>query len=350
MSEIGRIDSDGSIWHDLSVGVPVYSRPDELRQLLASVHELTVVPGEIVLSEDGSRERDMLKGIAAEWAPRLATRGCDLRFVENERNLGYDGNVRSLFRKCTRRWVMLLGNDDVVLPDAAASIRAFIERHPDIRMLSRSFVKFQRDPRMPQSVSRLSHTDKVFGRRDSDAGMLFRTTAFFGGLVVDRMWAAGMDTDAYDGTLYYQIYLAAHIFAGAGIGYVAEPIVGARTGNPPLFGSASSEKAVHIPGSYTPAGRASMWHGVLRICADAEAATGVPMLRAVRKELDDRQSFHIFEMMARQGRAATMQTASRFWSLGLMRRPTSWLLFLYTLALGRRSSWLFDATRKMLQR
>jgi hypothetical protein len=350
LSEVLSANSLDSVWQDLSVAVPVYSRPAELLHLLQSIYRLKLVPSEVVLCEDNSPERDLISSIAREWTPFMAARGCDVRYFENDSTLGYDGNVRSLFEKSTRTWVMLLGNDDVLLPGACERVREFTQRHTDIMMISRAFVRFTDDPALSDSISRLSQGDHVFSRSNSSSGILFRSTAFFGGLIANRLWAVSEATNAYDGTLYYQTYLAARAFTGAGIGYIAAPIVGARIGNQPLFGAAASEKAVHVSGSYTPRGRAAMWRGVLRICADVEAATGCRILPGVRRELDKRQSFHVFEMMARQGRGAVLQTAEEFWNLGLMRHLMPWALFFWSIAFGRRSVWLFDLARERLQK
>jgi hypothetical protein len=335
---------------DLTIAVPVYSRPNELRQLLASVGAMDSLPAEIVLSEDGSPERPLLRDIALQWSEILGARGCQISFFENEKNLGYDGNVRSLFEKATRRWVMLLGNDDIVLPGACEAISKFTNAHHGVHMCSRTFVRFRGDPTNHEAVSRISDADGIFDQQNSDPGMLFRSTAFFGGLVVDREWAKGLATDVYDGTLYYQVYLACHAFIDGGIGYVASPLVGGRAGNTPMFGSASSESGTHTPGSYSPSGRAAMWRGVLRICSDVERSTGIKILDGVRRELDSRQSFHIFEMMANQGRSATLQTARQFRELGLMRAPMSWVMFLSSLILGKHALWAYSAARRLLQR
>jgi glycosyltransferase involved in cell wall biosynthesis len=337
-------------WDALSIAVPVYSRPTELRELLRSINEMAVLPKEVVLCEDKSPDRYLISQLAAEWKSILALKGCDLKYVENKDNLGYDGNVRSLFATATRNWVMLLGNDDVVLPEAIPAIQQFVAEHPKTKLISRSFVRFSEDRQHPLGISRQAEQDRVYAKNNSDAGMLFRLCGFVGGLIVDRQWALRKATDKYDGTLYYQIYLAALAFSQEGIGYIASPIVGARVGNSPLFGSASAEKGTHVPGSYTPKGRAAMWHGVLRICADVEETSSVSMLKQVRRELSGRQSFHVFEMMANQGRRATLSLGRELFHIGLMRHPFPWIVFLLAMIFGRHSNVFFTSIRAGLQK
>lgn len=337
-------------WAALCIAVPLYSRPQELRELLQSIDELRLLPAEVVLCEDNSDERPLLREIASEWEPALRQKGCCLRYIENERNLGYDANVRKLFEVATTDWVMLLGNDDVVLPDAVFRLRAFVSAHPGIRVISRSFFRFSAHPGAIAGLSSQSRSDRVYGKNNADPGMIIRLCGFVGGLLIDRKWALQAATSAYDGTLYYQIYLGALAFTGGGIGYASEPTVGARINGRPLFGAAPSERSVHVPGSYTPRGRAAMWRGILRICADIERATSVPLLSGVRKELAGRQSFHVLEMTAVKGRRETIAMVGELRRIGLMRHPLPWCIFALILMLGRHSRLFFGATRASLQR
>jgi len=333
------------VWEGLTVAVPLYSRPVELRQLLVSIEEMSTLPGELLFCEDRSADRPLLASIAAEWKPRLAKRGCALVYVENAENLGYDGNVRKLFECATRRWVMLLGNDDAMLPDAVNSMQRFVAAHPRLHVVSRTFVRFTRDLSDASVVTRLADHDRVFTTANAEPGIILRLCGFVGGLLVDRSWAVRLSTDRYDGTLFYQIYLSAHAFATGGIGYIAAPTVGSRAGNVPLFGAAAAEKGDHKPGSYSPMARASMWSGIIRIVADVERETSVPILRSIRRELTARQSFHVFEMVARQGRRATIALSGELRRLGLMGHPLPWALSAFGVVFGRRSAVFFDAFR-----
>jgi hypothetical protein len=336
---------DVGVWNDLTIAVPVYSRPDELRQLLSSIAGMEVLPGEVLLCEDQSPERQSLSRIAIEWKHIFASKGCVLRYVENEENLGYDGNVRNLFVRATRTWVMLLGNDDAMLPEAVPAIQRFIAANRGIRLVSRTFIRFSKDVRHIVGITKLSDVDHVYTKENTQPGMILRLCGFVGGLIVDREWACGVATDKYDGTLYYQMYLAAEAFCMNGIGYIATPLVGSRAGNPPLFGSAQSEKGAHVPGAYSPKARAAMWSGILRICRDVERKTSVPMSRSVRRELSGRQSFHVFELVAVQGRRETIALIHEFSQLGLMRHPLPWIISGLGLLMGRRIRYFFGAVR-----
>jgi glycosyltransferase involved in cell wall biosynthesis len=337
--------AESAVWDELTIAVPVYSRPLELRQLLESIVNMTRLPGEVLLCEDQSPDRELISQIALEWQDILVSRGCVLQYVQNDKNLGYDGNVRNLFARATRPWVMLLGNDDAMLPEAVSAMQRFVLQNPSVRMISRTFVRFSTDIGHLIGVTKLSDYDRVYTKDNAEPGLILRLCGFVGGLLVDREWACSIATDKYDGTLYYQMYLAAEAYSATGIGYIADPLVGSRAGNPPLFGSAAAEKGAHVPGAYSPRARAAMWHGILRICADAEQKTSVPFVKSVRRELSGRQSFHVFELVAAQGRRATLTLVAEFHRLGLTRHPLPWLLLLVVLLLGRRSHRIFGVVR-----
>ena len=339
------IPTDFSTWDELTIAVPLYSRPDELRHLLESVSNMTVLPGEVLLCEDHSPERVLLRQIATEWTSILAAKGCSISYKENSSNLGYDGNLRNLFEQATRPWVLLLGNDDAMLPSAIPSIRQFIADNPGIQMASRTFVRFKGNIKNIVGVTRLSTSNRVFTQKNAKPGYILRLCGFVGGLLIRRDWAVGLATTDYDGTLYYQMFLAAMAFSNRGIGYIAEPVVGSRVGNPPMFGSASSEKGVHVPGAYSPAARAAMWQGIIRICTDVEKRTRVKFVTSVRFELSGRQSFHVFELVAGQGRYATLGLVREFYRLGLMRHPLPWALATVGIVLGRWTHRFFGIVR-----
>lgn len=339
-----------SVNNKIAIVVPVYSRPDDLIDLLKSVNAMSCLPGEIVLREDKSPARAQLALIAEEWKLELAKSGCNLIYIENEENLGFDGNVRSLFNAATADWALILGNDDVVLPDACLHIENFLLLHPDVKFISRSFVRFVNVDDNPIGVSRFSSADAVFDPSNSSAGQIFRLAGFVGGLVINRRWAVSQESSDYDGTLYYQIYLAGRAFYSGGIGYISNPIAGGRTGNPPLFGAAKTEKNSHVPGSYTPKGRASMWRGVILIAEKLQERFGGNILSEMKRELAGYQSFHIFEMTCLQGRAASFQLFVELRKLDLVGSLMPWCFLVNNLLFGRYALFFYKAMRKFVQR
>ena len=334
---------------DISVVVPAYNRPDELRELLRSVLNQTMVPGEIVIVEDCSPEREALREVCRSLAAECARAGIRLNLIENEVNLGFDRNLRKCLGAPTTAWALLLGNDDLLLPNAIEDTTKFLATH-DVDVASRSFVRFSDDINTPLGVSRVTDTDTVFKAGEASSGMIFRTGAFMGGLVFNVEFCRRHESTAYDGTLYYQIYLFALAFCSKGIGYIAAPIAAGRSGNPPMFGSADNEKGVHVPGAYTAAGRSKMWQGVLSIIGDRQAASGIALLPQIRQELMARQAFHIFEMNAGAGRGPNGDLRRELKRLDLFDHPVPRFFYTLNVVLGRHALHVYRLCRILMQR
>jgi len=282
----------------LSIGIPSYARPKELIDLLDSLYEQTISPNEIIICEDMSPQRSIINAISNSYVDKFKAKGCALKYIENDENLGYDRNLRKIISLSNSDYIILIGNDDVLLPNATEVVLKFIKTNPELNAVSRSILRFDFDVNRPAGISSLSIDDKIFCVKDDNGRDVFRLGAFIGGLIFKVDWAKTIATDKYDGGLYYQIYLMVSAFCTTGIGYIAKPIVGGRFGNPPLFGNSKIENEVHIPGAYAPKARAKMWATVINIYKDADLKYGFNLLTDVYRDLSGRQYFHIYEMYA----------------------------------------------------
>lgn len=334
---------------NISIVVPSYNRPRELEALFDSVLSQTLMPVEVIVVEDLSPQRADIRLVCEAYLQRFASVGVKLHLVENEVNLGFDKNLRKCLSMPTSKWALLLGNDDLLLPNAVEEFSRFTLVH-DVPVVSRSFLRFEGDLSNTLGTSRLSDSDRVFRINVDSPKMIFRTGAFIGGLLFDVDFCRRNETSKYDGTLYYQIYLFALAFCGSGIGYIATPVAGGRAGNPPMFGASEQEKNVFIPGAYTAAARGKMWSGVLSIAADVQAKFGVNLLRALRQELKVRQSFHIFEMNAAAGFTANRNLARVLSDVGLFWHVVPISFFVSNVLLGRNAMPIYRWLRNFYQK
>ena len=78
---------------------------------------------------------------------------------------------------------------------------------------------------------------------------------------------------------------------------------------------------------------------------DVEKRTRVKFVTSVRFELSGRQSFHVFELVAGQGRYATLGLVHESYRLGLMRHPLPWALATVGIVLGRWTHRFFGIVR-----
>lgn len=333
---------------DISVVVPAYNRTSELIELLSSVLNQTMMPGEVVIVEDCSPERAAIREACADHVSLFKKAGSNLRYVENEVNLGFDRNLRKCLSIPNGKWVLLLGNDDLLLPAAVEEAVRYLTLN-DVAVASRSFIRFDKDANRPLGLSKICDTDAVFKIGNSPSNLIFRSGAFIGGLLFNVDFCRRNEVNSYDGSLYYQIYLFSLAFCSKGIGYISTPIAAGRAGNPPMFGSADNEKSVHVPGAYTASGRAKMWKGVMDIASDVQKKFNVDLISDIRRELMIRQSFHIFEMNSGSGYRANRDLAHELSRIGLFSHFLPISLFFLNSLLGRRASVFYRIVRRLMQ-
>jgi abequosyltransferase len=333
----------------VSIVVPVYCRTRELSELLDSVLKLELAPQEVILCEDCSPERLEIRALVDSFKEKFAGYNVPLIYIENEHNLGFDANLRKCIELARSDWALVLGNDDLLLPNALSELFSFIDKNSQVKIVSRTFIRFVDDIEMPIGISSLSEHDVVYAAGNSSSKFVFRTCGFIGGLAIHSEFARSHSTTKFDGGLYYQISLACHAFCTGGIGYIATPIAGGRADNPPLFGMSTNESAVHVPGGYTAKGRAKMWASVLTIARDIGSQYGIDLLSGIRSELMVRQSFHIFEMNAGNNSCELKQLKSELTVLGLFSHWLPKTLYFINVLFGKNSKLFYKIVRKVLQ-
>ncbi len=108
----------------ISVAVPIFRpRPEHLAALFASLTAQTVPPLEVVLSEDPAG------GTEAPAVPERLPNGTPVRRSRNPERLGMVGNWNRAVELTAGEAVLLMGQDDVLLPAACEThTRVLLER------------------------------------------------------------------------------------------------------------------------------------------------------------------------------------------------------------------------------
>jgi glycosyltransferase involved in cell wall biosynthesis len=104
-----------------SVAMATYNGQRYLAEQLRSLAEQTLLPDELVVCDDGSIDStaDMLKRFAA-------TAPFPVRFIPNERRLGYAGNFMKAAGLCTAKYIAFCDQDDVWLREKLAVAQRYI--------------------------------------------------------------------------------------------------------------------------------------------------------------------------------------------------------------------------------
>src|SRR5436853_6987027 len=109
-----RTESHASRVPDMlaSICVPSYNRPELIKKLLESV-DCRPERVEVVIREDKAPRRAEVRAAVEDCAARSPLR---IVYRENETNLGYDGNIRSLIETAQGDFVIFRGDDHWFLP------------------------------------------------------------------------------------------------------------------------------------------------------------------------------------------------------------------------------------------
>ena len=96
----------------ISIAVPLFRpRPEHLAALLASLEAQTVRPLEVILSEDPSDGDPLV-------APERLSGGAPIKRSRNPERLGMVGNWNRAVELTAGEAVLLMGQDDILLPHA----------------------------------------------------------------------------------------------------------------------------------------------------------------------------------------------------------------------------------------
>jgi glycosyltransferase involved in cell wall biosynthesis len=206
----------------ISVCIPHYNRYKYLIAGLESISNQDYPQVEVIISDDCST--DDSSHVIPKYLAALESR-CPIRFyyIRQQKNLGYDGNVRASLAAASGDYLFLLGNDDALAKnDTLSTLAVILEKLdcPDV-----AFTNYYPYGK-PDQVSPRAQKTCVIGSGAEVAVRTFRSFSFVSGVVFKRSMVRKYDTSAYDGSIYIQIYLASRIVAAGGtLASIAETMV-----------------------------------------------------------------------------------------------------------------------------
>jgi glycosyltransferase involved in cell wall biosynthesis len=191
----------------LTVAIPQYNRREYLEVALPTIFEQTLDVFDILVSDDGSSD-DTNTVIPL----MLEQSGRPFQYYAQRRNLGYDRNVRFCLSAARGTYVLMLGNDDaLVARDTLAKVADALKELGDPEVAITNYEDWQSG-----QVTRRAYGTRIIGHGPWSAAQHFRAFSFTSGLIYKRSEAARHETDKWDRSIYYQIYLACRIMASGG--------------------------------------------------------------------------------------------------------------------------------------
>lgn len=113
----------------ISICIPTYNRPDLLMEALRSCLAQTLQPFEIIIGDDSKNT------LSQEAVLELLERGVgadQIKYHKNPVSLGQADNVNNLIGEVIGDKMVLLHDDDLLLPGALATMAAVFENNPKV--------------------------------------------------------------------------------------------------------------------------------------------------------------------------------------------------------------------------
>lgn len=114
---------------NVSILIPTYKRPDLIVHAINSCLEQTYAPYEIVIGDDSPD--DVTADVVAEIQ---RTSAITIRYIHNKPSLKQAANVNMLFNAATGDKVMLLHDDDMLMPNSLDILVNTFRQHPGIQV------------------------------------------------------------------------------------------------------------------------------------------------------------------------------------------------------------------------
>lgn len=316
----------------ISVCIPAYNRAKLLPELLESIFLQNFTDFEIVICEDKSPQRSQIAKIVRQFK---RTRPFLIRYFENSSNLGYDGNLRNLIAKSRGEYCFFMGNDDLMCNNALEKVASAVNRYKNIGVLLRSYAAFYgKSTNIVQTFRYFEH-ELFFPAGEKTIGTIYRRSVVIPGMVINRAAARKFDTNRFDGTLLYQLYLVANILVDMNAVYLPDIIVLYRNGGTPDFGNSISEKGKFQPKEQTPESSIHFMCGMLNIAKYVQRTRKVMIVKSIMRDIAN-YSYPILAIQSKKPLAVFMKYIWSLSKLGLARYPFFYIWVLAILILGTK--------------
>lgn len=329
----------------ISVCIPAYNRAELLPELLDSIVQQEGADFDIVIAEDGSPQRSIIREIVAQYKTKFPGL---IHYYENDANLGFDGNLRRLFELAQGEYCLFMGNDDLMCQGALAAVASALHRYPNVGAIMRSYATFEGTPEKITQEFRYFPNERFFPAGAESIITFFRRMVVIPGIVLHREAALKCITDRFDGTLLYQLHVVGNILAEKNGVFLPQILTLYRTGGTPDFGNSPVERNNFVPGDQTPESSLHFMHGLLAIAHGLEESTGLPVYEPIMRDLSN-YSYGFVAIQRRRGLPVYLCYCANLAMLGFGRYPLFYVFVLGLLLLGdRRASQLIAQIKRHL--
>lgn len=315
----------------LSVCIPSYNRPLELKRLLDSIYMQSMRNVEVIVAEDVSPKREEIKQTVEDYRNQHPEFNLVLHL--NQKNLGYDGNLRGLLSIATGDFCLFMGDDDVLCAGALQKVSDVLSTTPGLGMVLRNWEEIDLNGTL-LSTSKYYPTDKIFEPGFDTVAEFFRKSIFISGLVFHRETSLKYNTDKFDGILLYQIYLLSQVLQEKKGYYIAQTLTQRIRGAEHYFGSAGTEKGLFEPKVLKPEHSLNFMRGFIKIL---DSVGNYTLKNKVLRDFSNK-AFGYLSLQRGNGINSFIKYTFKLNKMGFAKTLPFWIYFIMLLLLGERIS------------
>lgn len=227
----------------VSICIPTYKRPQELKRALYSIDTKYINDVDIVISENCSVLQDETRKVVEEFKRDSPF---EVIYKEQQENVGYDRNIQTIVQLADGEFIVFLSDDDVFIPNSLDVYIDFIRNHQEYGYILRSYRHVYSDGSTQDF--RYYKEDRVFPAGDDTYIEMFDRSIFLSGFTIKSEPAKRFHTDKLDGSLLYQLYLLAEVCRIYPSAYCHTIITQSYEGGTPFFGDSKVEKELYQSG------------------------------------------------------------------------------------------------------
>ena len=274
----------------LSICIPAYNRANKLKRLLESIDADCYQDIEIVIAEDFSPERGLIRTVVENYRKHsLYT----VHYYENEENYGYDKNLRMIAKKAKGLWVMYMGNDDEYIEGSLGIYIKWLRTNGYLGYVMRRYRAIR--PDNSREEHRYAVGDVIFEPGEKTIVELYRRSVFISGFTFRKDCFNDYECDDFDGMLMFQLYILSSICKVYPSAYCDIPITIWNVGGKPDFGKSDSEKRLYQTGANTYTNSVNYLSQIRKLANGIDNKIGTSISSDVMKSYSKYSFGYLFE-------------------------------------------------------
>lgn len=189
----------------LTIAIPTFNRAEILKETLEEVLKITKGKNIEIVVSDNCSEDDTEK-----YMMHMVNKFPEIRYYRNAENLGPDRNFLNCFEKAKGEYVLLLGDDDLLLENGLDSLLDALKIKPVFVHLNTSGIKMNADGKKVAGEPRCKDIGtKIYTNRNDLLKKMNIYITFLSSLVFKTEYVKMLkDKEKYIGTYFLQSHIA----------------------------------------------------------------------------------------------------------------------------------------------